>query len=83
MSTLRVTVLDVWDEVSLPKHPGQTLADVKRAALEAARIPDDPAAFVLKFHGAELRDESRTVADAALPDNAALIVLRRRRRAVR
>lgn len=83
MSRLRVTVLDAWDEVALPKHPDQTLAALKRAALEAARIPDDPAAFVLKFRGAELRDEQQTVAEAALPDNAALIVLRRRRRAVR
>lgn len=83
MSTLRVTVLDAWDELPLPRRADQTLADLKRAALVAARIPDDPAAFVLKFRGAELLDERRTVADAGLPDNAALIVLRRRRRAVR
>lgn len=83
MSTVRVTVLDAWDEVTLPMHAGQTLAELKRAALEAARIPDDPAAFVLKYRGAELFDEQQSVADAALPDNAALIVLRRRRRAVR
>lgn len=83
MSTLRVTVLDTWDEVPLPRRPDQTLEALKREALAASRVPDDPAAFVLKYRGAELRDESRTVAEAELPDNAALIVLRRRRRAVR
>lgn len=83
MSVLRVTVLDTWDEVPLPKRPEQTLADLKSEALASARVPDDPAAFVLKYRGAELREEGRTVAEAELPDNAALIVLRRRRRAVR
>ena len=83
MSILRVTVLDAWDEVSLPHRPDQSLRDLTRDALGAARIPDDPAAFVLKYRGAELRDEQQTVGEAELPGNAALIVLRRRRRAVR
>jgi hypothetical protein len=83
VSVLRVTVLDAWDEVTLPRHADQTLADLKRTALKAARIADDPAAFVLKYLGAELRDESATVGTAGLPENAALIALRRRRRAVR
>ena len=43
----------------------------------------DPAAFVLKFRGAELQDESRSLADAGLVPNGALIVLRKRRRPVR
>lgn len=83
MSALRVTVLDAWDEVTLPRRADQRLVDLKREALVAARIPDDPAAFVLKYRGAELFREERTVGEAGLPDNAALIVLRRRRRAVR
>lgn len=83
MSALRVTVLDAWDEITLPFEPGQRVDAVKRAALEAARVPGDPAGFTVKYLGAELRDEQQTVAEAGLPDGAALIVLRRRRRAVR
>jgi hypothetical protein len=37
----------------------------------------------MKFRGAELRDESRSLADAGLVPNGALIVLPRRRRPVR
>ncbi len=83
MSALRVTVLDTWDEIALPLEANQTVAAIKQAALEAARVPDDPGAFAVKYLGAELRDEQQTVAEAGFPDGAALIVLRRRRRAVR
>ncbi len=83
MSDLRVTVLDTWDEIRLPRLGAQTLAELKRTALDAARVTGDPAAFMLKFGGAELRDESQSVDGAGLPDDAAVIVLRRRRRAVR
>ncbi len=82
-SGLRVTVLDSWDEIHIPRDATQTVAEVKRAALEAARVAGDPEGFEVKYLGAELRDEQQTVADAGVPDGAALIVLRRRRRAVR
>jgi hypothetical protein len=83
MSVVRVTVLDTWDEVVLPRDGAQTLGELKRLALVAAGVPDDPAAFVLKYRGAQVLDESETVAARGIPDNAALIALRRRRRAVR
>jgi hypothetical protein len=44
------------------------------------RHPDE---YVLKFRGAELLDESRSLADAGLVPNGAVIVLPRRRRPVR
>jgi hypothetical protein len=80
---LRVMVQDAWDEVQLALPPATPLAELKRQALEATRTAGDPGAYVLKFRGAELADESRSLADAGLVPNGALIVLRKRRRPVR
>ena len=80
---IRVTVLDMWDEIVLDLPVSTTLAAVKSAALAAATVTDRPAEFVLKFRGATLRDESRSLADAGVPADAGLIDLRERRLAVR
>jgi hypothetical protein len=80
---LRVTVEDAWDEVPLDLPPDTSLAELKRLALEATKVKGDPDGYVIKFRGAELFAESRSLADAGLVPNGALIVLRRRRRAVR
>jgi hypothetical protein len=80
---LRVMVQDAWDEVQLDLPAATPLAELKRRALAATRVNGDPAAYVLKFRGAELEDESRSLADAGLVPNGALIVLRKRRRPVR
>jgi hypothetical protein len=80
---VRVMVQDAWDQVRLDL-PGTTpLADVKRRALEVTRVTRDPAGYVLKFRGAELLDESRSLTEAGLVPNGALIVLPKRRRPVR
>lgn len=80
---LRVMVQDAWDEVPIDLPPGSSLAELKRAALDATKVRKDPAEYVLKFRGAELFDESRSLADAGLVPNGAVIVLPRRRRPVR
>lgn len=80
---LRVMVHDAWDTVPLAPAADATVADVKAAALAAARITRAPAEYGVKFRGAELRDEALTLAAAGIPDDANLIVLRRRRRPVR
>ncbi len=80
---LRVTVQDAWDEVRLELPGAATLADLKRRALAATRVVKDPAGYVMKFRGAELQDESQTLAQAGLVPNGALIVLPKRRRPVR
>jgi len=80
---VRVTVQDTWDEVPLELAPSTPLAEVKRLALAATRVTRDPAGYVIKFRGAELLEESRSLADAGVVPNAALIVLPRRRRPVR
>lgn len=80
---VRVMVQDAWDEVSLHLPASTSLGDVKRRALEAAQVRGDPDEYLLKFRGAELRDESRSLAQAGMVPNGALIVLPRRRRPVR
>jgi hypothetical protein len=83
MLSLRVMVQDAWDQVKLDLPATTPLAEVKRQALQATRVTGNPDAYLLKFRGAELEDESRSLSDAGLVPNGALIVLRRRRRAVR
>lgn len=80
---VRVMVQDAWDEVRFDLPPGTALSELKRRALEATRVTRDPGLYLLKFRGAELRDESRSLAEAGVVANGALIVLPRRRRPVR
>jgi hypothetical protein len=80
---LRVTVEDVWDEVFLELPDELPLSEVKRQALELTRVRRDPSEYVLKFRGAQVSDESVSLANAGLVPNGALIVLARRRRPVR
>lgn len=80
---VRVMVEEAWDEVLLQLPAATSLADVKRRALEAAQVRGDPGGYLLKFRGAELHDESRSLAEAGMVPNGALIVLPRRRRPVR
>lgn len=81
--TVRVMVHDAWDAVALDFPSATPLAEVKRRALEATRVIRDPAGYVLKFRGAELQDESESLAQAGVVPNGALIVLPKRRRPVR
>jgi hypothetical protein len=80
---VRVMVQDAWDEVLLELPSSTPLAELKRQALEATRVGRDPSGYLLKYRGAELEDESRSLADAGLVPNGALIVMPRRRRPVR
>ena len=80
---VRVMVEETWDEVSLQFPAATSLADVKKRALGVAQVPGDPDGYLLKFRGAELLDESRSLAEAGMVPNGALIVLPRRRRPVR
>jgi hypothetical protein len=43
----------------------------------------DPAGYMVKYRGAQLLDEQRTLAEAGVVSNAPLIVMARRRRPVR
>lgn len=79
---VRVLVQDVWDEVALAVPAATRVDQLKRTALERARVPGDPAGYVLKFRGAEVADDV-SLAEAGIVPNAGVIVLPRRRRPVR
>lgn len=81
---VRVWVPDVWDVVELPADPGLTVADLKAAALARAIGADaDPATYEVKYRGAAVLDESRTLGQLQVPPGAPMIVLAARRRPVR
>lgn len=80
---LRVTVQDAWDAVPLELPDSTPVAELKLRALAMAHVTGDPGEYEVKFRGATLRNEAVTLADARVVDNAALIVLPIRRRAVR
>lgn len=83
-STVKVTIADTWEPVLLDTTPDQTVAGMKLRALAAARIPADRAdRYEVKFGGAKIRDESRTLGSLGVTNGSAFIVLSRRRRAVR
>ncbi len=81
---LRVTVADTWQVCSFEARKNESVGDVKRRALQAAGIDHSRAgAYEVKIGGALVRDEARSLADERVPDDAALVVLAARRRAVR
>ena len=81
--TLRVMVPEVWDEATLTVPPATPVARLKADALATLRVAGDPAGYVVKFRGSQLLDETGSLADHGVVDNANLIVLPRRRRPVR
>jgi hypothetical protein len=82
--SLRVTVVEGWRVCELEERANAKVAEVKREALAAAGV--DPARagdYVVKFGGALIADESRSLSELRVPDGAALVVLAAHRRAVR
>ena len=80
---VRVMVEDAWDEVTLDLPPATPVEETKRRALTMARVARNPDDYLVKYRGAELLDERRTLAESGVVANAPLIVMARRRRAVR
>lgn len=82
---VRVMVTDVWDQVFLAVEPTLTVAELKRQALLQAlkRSAVRPADYVVKFHGAQVLDESLTLAALGAVANSPFIILPARRQAVR
>ena len=81
--SVRVTVSDAWDTVRLDARPDETIHDIKTRALGATLGRADVDLHQVKFRGAVVLDESRSLADLGVPNGAALIVLAARRRPVR
>ncbi len=82
---VRVMVTPVWDQVFLPVDAATTAAQLKRDALRAAlkRSAVDESGYILKFRGAQVRDESVTLGALGAVPNAPFIVLPARRQPVR
>ena len=80
---VRVMVEDVLDEVSMALPSSTPLGDLKTLALRQAGVPGDASDYLVKYLGAELQDEDRSLADAGVVPNATLVVLPRRRRPLR
>jgi hypothetical protein len=85
MSTLpvRVMVEQAWDQVALDLPATTTLAETKARALALTHVAGDPEDFEVKFRGARVLDEQKSLADLGVVPNAALIVLPRHRLPVR
>ncbi|HZA94353.1 MAG TPA: hypothetical protein VE420_17145 [Gemmatimonadales bacterium] len=80
---VRVTVEDAWDEVFLELPDGTPLSELKRQALELTHISRNPSEYLIKYRGAALSDESRSLAQVGFVPNSPLIILAKRRRPVR
>lgn len=82
--TVRVQLADAWESVAVEAGEGTALRAVKEAAFAAMGHPDELAAdYVMKLHGAEVREESVALADSAARDGSTFILVRRQRRPVR
>jgi hypothetical protein len=79
----RVMLTDVWDEFHLDLPAETPLSQIKQRVLDLGHLSDDPANYVIKYRGAQLGDEGKSLADLGIVKNAALIMLPRRRQPVR
>jgi hypothetical protein len=82
---VRVMVTDVWDQVFLAVEPTTTVAELKRQALAQAlkRVQVRPDDYVMKFRGAQVLDETTTLAALGAVSNSPFIILPARRQPVR
>ncbi len=82
--TVRVQGAEVWDAVKVEVLPAMTVRDVKQAAMTAL-MPDvdDLDAYVVKLGGFEIVDERVSLQAAGALDGSTLLIMARRRRAVR
>ena len=81
---VRVMVTPAWETVPVQVDDNTTVAQLKHEALRAAlKTTHGEQAFVVKFRGATVLDESTTLRALGAVPNAPFIVLPARRRPVR
>ena len=80
---VRVMVEAMWDQVSLELPAATTVGEIKQRALSLTHASGRAEDYLVKYRGAELLDEGRSLSEAGVVSNAALIVLSRRRQPVR
>jgi hypothetical protein len=82
--SIRVEVPEVWDIVRVDTPLTESVLTVKTRALTVLYPDhDQPADFVVKRNGIELRDEMASLADTGVRNGSTLLVTLRRRRPVR
>lgn len=80
---VRVMVEAMWDQVALELPAATTVGEIKQRALSLTHASGRAEDYLVKYRGAELLDEARSLTEAGVVSNAALIVLSRRRQPVR
>jgi hypothetical protein len=80
---VRVMVQDAWDQVSLELPLATSVAELKQRALALTHRVGKAEEYMVKFRGAPVLDESRSLAEEGVVANAALIVMPRHRHPVR
>ena len=81
---VRVMVTTAWETVAVQVDDGTTVGQLKHEALRAAlKTTRDEQAYVVKFRGAPIFDESVTLRALGAVPNAPFIVLPGRRQPVR
>jgi hypothetical protein len=82
--TLRVQCAEAWDAVRVELTHATRVIEVKRAAMSVL-MPDvdDIGEYVVKLNGFEITDERQSVESVGAVDGSTLLVMSRRRRAVR
>ena len=82
--TVRVEIPEQWDVVVVEASPETTVAEVKRAAVEAIlgadALPDE---LVIKLNGFEVLNEQVSLSDAGAKNGSTFLATYRRRRPVR
>ena len=82
--TVRVQCAEAWDAVRVELTPVTRVLDVKRAAMSVL-LPDvdDIGEHVVKLNGCEITDERQSLEAVGAVDGSTLLIMSRRRRAVR
>jgi len=76
---VRVTVLDNWDALAFDLPADTPVAALKDRALRGARITRPADGYLVKYLGAEVSDESASLAEIGVAPHGALIVMARAR----
>jgi hypothetical protein len=76
-------VTPVWNTVELRVDAATPVRDLKRAALRELKVDPDGDDYVVKYRGALVLDESRSLDSVGAVPNAPFIVLHARRQPVR
>ncbi|HEX9279949.1 MAG TPA: hypothetical protein VF890_04840 [Gemmatimonadales bacterium] len=81
---VRVMVTPAWDQVTVAVDEATPVAELKRCALEQAlQRPVRAEEYIVKFHGAQVLDETVSLSALGAGPNAPFIVLPARRQPVR